>query len=50
MTLGVIPGISAITTTAGPLPERKTSLVLPSYVNVVVSNPESASLPMSRAH
>ena len=36
-TLGVIPGISAITITAGPVPTRNTSRVLPRWVNVVVS-------------
>ena len=32
-TFGVIPGISAITMTHGPVPERKTSWVTPSWVN-----------------
>src|SRR5947209_5851302 len=37
-TLGVMPGISAMTITAGPVPVRKTSRVFPSWVNVVRSN------------
>jgi hypothetical protein len=32
-----MPGISAITITAGPVPRRKVSRVLPSWVNVVRS-------------
>ena len=48
-TFGVMPGISAITITAGPLPARNTSRVLPSKVKVVLSNPSSTSSPMERA-
>ncbi len=36
-TLGVMPGISAMTTTAGPVPRRNTARSLPSWVNVVRS-------------
>ena len=38
-TFGVIPGISAITITAGPDPGRRTSRVTPSWVNVPRSKP-----------
>src|SRR5262245_2074477 len=37
-TFGVMPGISETTMTAGPVPARKTSRVLPSCVKVVRSN------------
>ena len=36
-TFGLMPGISAITMTAGPVPLRNTSRALPSWVNVVRS-------------
>ncbi len=36
-TLGLMPGISAMTITAGPSPMRNTVRVLPPWVNVVVS-------------
>ena len=42
-TFGVMPGISAMTITAGPVPARNTSRVLPSKVNCVLSNPSSTS-------
>src|SRR4051794_3346092 len=42
-TPGVIPGISAITMTAGPDPFLYTSRVLPPWVNVVVSKPARGS-------
>ncbi len=46
-TLGVIPGISAITMTAGPEPRRKTTRVLPSWVNVVRSKPDRSASAMA---
>ena len=47
-TLGVMPGISAITMTAGPVPLRKMSRVLPSWVNVVFSKSLRESSGMGR--
>ena len=39
-TFGVMPGISAMTTTAGPVPLRNTSRDFPSWVNVPLSKVE----------
>ena len=43
-TFGEMPGISAITMTAGPVPRRKTSRVLPSWVKVVFSKSSIVSV------
>ncbi|SKV62567.1 Uncharacterised protein [Mycobacteroides abscessus subsp. massiliense] len=48
-TFGVIPGISAITITAGPLPFLNTILVSPSCVKVPASKSRRSSSAMGRA-
>lgn len=40
MTLGVMPGISAMMITAGPVPRLSTWRVAPSWVNVLCVNPD----------